>query len=128
MWASLGVDSGAVGEAEGLRVGDEGEEAKAEVEGCAGVEETAEDEADEEEGGEGEGGGGEGALVTSSLSSSRDSRGGEVSSMGESFFMRDSLVGITTSVLYSTAAVVLPIELELASLSDEEALKSKFRS
>ena len=110
-------------------MGDEGEEAKAEVEGCAGVEETAEVEADEEEeGGEGEGGGGEGALVTSSLSSSRDSRGGEVSSMGESFFMRDSLVGITTSVLYSTAAVVLPIELELASLSDEEALKSKFRS
>lgn len=127
LYALLGVDWGADGEVEeGPKAGEEGEEAEVDVGvavGMEGVDGTEEKEEEEDRGGgEGEEEGEPAAFL--SLEGSSDSSGGVVSSIGESFFMDICLVGITTSELHS-ARETLPIELELASLSEEvEALRS----
>ena len=126
LYALLGVDWGADGEVEeGPKVGEEGEEAEVDVGvavGMEGVDGTEEKEEEDRGGGEGEEEGEPAAFL--SLEGSRVSSGGVVSAIGESFFMDVCLDGITTSVLHS-AREALPIELELASLSEEvEALRS----
>ena len=126
LYALLDVDLGANGEVEeGPKAGEEGGEAEVDVGvagGREGVDGTEEEEEEDSGGGEGEEEGEPAAFL--SLEGSSDSSGGVVSSIGESFFMDVCLDGITISVLHS-AREALPIELELASLSEEvEVLRS----
>ena len=126
LYALLDVDLGANGEVEeGPKAGEEGEEAEVDVGvavGMEGVDGTEEEEEEDKGGGEGEEEEEPAAFL--SLEGSSDSSGGVVSSIGESFFMDVCLDGITISVLHS-AREALPIELELASLSEEaEVLRS----